>query len=128
VGLSRAEFWDLTPRHWERIWERYVDKQIREDRRFGQLAAVYANIHRDREEHPQPYTIENFAPALRGQKVEEQQPAVAQSPEMQMALMRAAEAISVATGKAKGTGAWGKLSDEEYAALFPDRPLRSTVH
>jgi hypothetical protein len=123
VGLSRAEFWELTPRQWAAIWERYCDKEIRHERRFGMLAMLKANLDSDRRKHPQPYSIEDFAPALRGAKAP--QPFTVQPLEVQLGLMKAAHAMSAATGK--GVGAWGKLSDEEYAELFPDRPPRS-VH
>lgn len=65
LGLSRAEFWELTPRRFGAMMDRFIDREIRHERRTGMLAALYANAHRDEKERPDPFAIEDFAPALR---------------------------------------------------------------
>ena len=72
IGLSRAEFWELTPRQFQGFFDRYQDREVRHERRTGLLAALYANAHRDTDERPEPFTVDDFAPALRGATVTKQ--------------------------------------------------------
>jgi hypothetical protein len=111
IGLSRAEFWALTPRQFQNLWERYQDREIRHDRRTALLAAMYRNAHLRSGEAP--FTIEHFAPS-RGAST----PAAAsQHVDAQLAQLRMAHIGAEA--KHQG-GEWSKLSDEELAKLRMD--------
>jgi hypothetical protein len=75
IGLSRSEFWEMTPRQFQAMRNRYTDREIRHERRTGLLAALYANAHRDPDKRAEPFTIEDFAPALRKSASEPAEPA-----------------------------------------------------
>ena len=60
IGLTRAEFWDLTPRQFQAFMDRHVDREIRHDRRIALLAVMYRNAHRGDGE--QVFTLDDFAP------------------------------------------------------------------
>lgn len=74
LGLSRGEFWELTLRQFGAMMDRFVDREIRHERRTGMLAALYANAHRDEKARSEPFTVEDFAPALRGTRTEPAEP------------------------------------------------------
>ena len=65
-GLTPAEFWDSTPAEFvpyirERIkWKEEQDKM--KNIRFGTIAAVIANVNRDKKKHPAPYKVSDFFP------------------------------------------------------------------
>lgn len=66
IGLSRDEFWSLTPRQFQRFYDRYREREIRHERRTALLATMYRNAHRSDGE--QPFTIDDFAPPLPSQQ------------------------------------------------------------
>jgi len=74
IGLSRAEFWELTPRQFQTFRDRYADREIQHERRTGLLAALYANAHRDQGTRSEPFTVEDFAPAIRGTRAQPVEP------------------------------------------------------
>lgn len=53
---------DLTEMMAFEQWEPFGS--LTEDFRFGQIAAVVANVNRSAERHPEPYTAADFMPAL----------------------------------------------------------------
>jgi hypothetical protein len=118
IGLSRAEFWALTHRQFQNLFDRYIDREIRHERRTALLATLYANAHRDPQKRAQPFTLEDFAPPLRGSEAKPSRSAT-QSPAAQLELMKAHHDIRVAKGAP--AGAWGKLSQEELDALYGER-------
>lgn len=63
LGLTDAQFWALTPRQLNLLIERFLDSEERMSQRFGLLAALYANAHRDREKHPRLFELQDFAPS-----------------------------------------------------------------
>lgn len=65
IGLSLAEFYDLTPSRFLNLFDRYLDREVRHARQASIMSVLYANAHRDEETRPDPFTIEDFAPALR---------------------------------------------------------------
>ena len=115
VGLSLDEYYSLTPRRWQLIFERYVDREIRHERSIGMLAMLYANAHRDYEKHPKAYRIEDFAPALRDSKpVKDMQSGIDQITALRLH-------HEVLAAKGRPTGTFGKLSQEELDALYLER-------
>lgn len=46
------------------LCRRHVEAEQREDLRFGVLASLLANIHRDPKRHRKPYTPHDFFPSL----------------------------------------------------------------
>ncbi|MFA6364742.1 hypothetical protein [Methanoregula sp.] len=67
-GLTPAEFWDSTPAEFipyirERIkWKEEQDKM--ENFRAGTIAAVIANVNRDKKRRATPYKAYDFFPSL----------------------------------------------------------------
>jgi hypothetical protein len=125
VGLTLSEFYSLTFRRWQLIWERYCDREVRHERSANQLTTVYANVHRDKDKRPKPFTIEDFAPALRGAKPSQER---AQSPLDQMSALKLHHEVLVARNMP--AGAWGKLSQEELDELYAERhrPPPGSIH
>lgn len=66
IGITRAAFWNLTPREFRALWDRHTDREIRHARQIGQICALFANANRDTKKHPEPFTIDDFAPQERG--------------------------------------------------------------
>lgn len=66
LGLTDAQFWALTPRQYDLLANRFLDAEERASQRFGLLATLYANAHRDREKHPHPFELQDFAPSRNG--------------------------------------------------------------
>lgn len=60
LGLTDAEFWEMTPREFHAVFEKYLDSEERQDRRAGMLYVLYYNSHRP--EHASPLTLEEFLP------------------------------------------------------------------
>lgn len=65
IGLSLAEFYGLTPSRFFNLYDRYLDREIRHARQIGQVTQAIGNSFLRGEEHPQAYTLEECAPALR---------------------------------------------------------------
>lgn len=62
LGLTIAEFWEMTPRHLLAAYRRFEAAEERADRRTAFIVATLANAHRDSRQHPEPFTIEDFMP------------------------------------------------------------------
>lgn len=60
LGLQPAYFWSLLPVHFDRLCRAHRARERRADRRFGLMASIFANAHRDRKIRPTPFTIEDF--------------------------------------------------------------------
>jgi hypothetical protein len=65
LGLSDAEFWDLTPRQFGAIAERHSAAYERDLARSALICATLANIHRDPDKKPEPFLPADFMPRLR---------------------------------------------------------------
>jgi hypothetical protein len=61
LGLSDSQFSSLTPRHFDALLQRFLQQQERD----GALVTMYANVHRDKAIHPQPYALQEFVPTRR---------------------------------------------------------------
>jgi hypothetical protein len=66
IGLTRAEFWELTPRRFQAMLDRFMSREIHRDRQQQILTTIFANVYRDPKERAAPYTIDDFAPAMPG--------------------------------------------------------------
>ena len=62
LGLGLAEFWSLTPRHFLTIWKRFEAAEARQDRRAATITSVLAEINRDKDKKPTPFTVSDFMP------------------------------------------------------------------
>lgn len=58
--MSYAEFWDTTPIELEDLLEQYTVKQDLENFRVGMICATLANLKRDPDKVPDPFTPEHF--------------------------------------------------------------------
>lgn len=86
LGLTAEYFWSLTPAQFQFLWRRHLARVERSDRRFGWLWTQYANAHRDKEQKPMPYEIDDFMPRLN--QVRAQQRQAPQSIEDQIEMCR----------------------------------------
>ncbi len=68
MGLPDAAFWELTLRHFLLLYDVHQSRERRMDRRFGEIAAIVANVNRS--EGAEPFTWDDFFP--RGNEEEEQ--------------------------------------------------------
>jgi hypothetical protein len=119
IGLSRAEFWCLTPRQFWNLYDRYVAREIRHAREGAQLTALYAEMHRDKDKRKQPFTIDDFAAPMPGTKPAKKDGLYQQSGMDQLAAMQLAHELISAKGAP--TGSFGRLSPEEREALYAER-------
>ncbi len=62
LGLTAAEFSSFTPRHIDAFYKRHL---AAESRRM-MLTLWYANVHRDTEKKPDPFSMEDFVPGVSG--------------------------------------------------------------
>ena len=62
LGLSHIDLYGLTLREFSFLLDRYVEREEREDRRFGRVVAMLANVNRDPKKRSKPYTEEDFIP------------------------------------------------------------------
>ena len=69
LGLSSETLFSLTPRHFDALLQRFLDQQEREAQRFGLLATLYANAHRDSKTRAQPFAIDDFTPSRHGRAI-----------------------------------------------------------
>jgi hypothetical protein len=60
LGLSQDEFWNMTLVEFNALADTYRDALEREDRHFGLICAVMANINRDPKKPA--YQVEDFIP------------------------------------------------------------------
>lgn len=77
LGLSNREFWSLTPREFNALVRQYEGAQRNWDARFGLLAALVANAHRDPKKKAAAFEPKDFFPSLakvrkRRQTIQEQ--------------------------------------------------------
>lgn len=77
MGLSDEDFWRLTPREFNALARAREAEQRNWDARFGLLAAILANAHRDPKKRAAPFEPKDFFPSLakmkkRRQTVQEQ--------------------------------------------------------
>lgn len=112
IGLSRSEFWALTPRQFWNLFDRHTSNEIRHSRDFHQLTALFAraNLKRDR-----PFTVDDFAPPMPGTKPVSH----VQSGRELLTAMKVTHELLAAKGAPKG--AFGQLSQEELDELYADR-------
>lgn len=68
LGLTADEFWQLTPRHWDAVWNQYLDSEERQDRRIGMLYTMYYNAHRP--EHSQAMKLDEMFPARNSKRIQ----------------------------------------------------------
>jgi hypothetical protein len=61
-GLTDEQFWRLTPARFAALSERHEQAERRADLRAGVVASTVANVHRDDEKKPDPFTAEDFFP------------------------------------------------------------------
>ena len=61
LGLTREQFWALTPRELAALWRQHRLKLERQDAQIIALRLVYMNVHRDAQKHPMPFTFEDLA-------------------------------------------------------------------
>lgn len=86
MGLTDAEFWDLTPRQYWALVERAAQRRYHLDRQIATVAAIIAEAHRDRKKRNKEFTADDFclsrnpSGAARAERV--------QSPEEQIATFR----------------------------------------
>jgi hypothetical protein len=119
LGLSSAEFWELTPRRFGTMMDRFFDREIRHERQTGLLAALYANAHRDEEKRSEPFTIEDFAPALRNDAAKSAEPAF-DGPAF---LKPCAEC---GTPKWRGHLIWCKTGERQFARVLGKAQSKAT--
>jgi hypothetical protein len=58
LGLTVAEFSELTPRHIDALYKRHLAAETRR----MMLTLWYANVHRDTDAHPDPFVMSDFVP------------------------------------------------------------------
>ncbi len=64
LGLSDDAFGRLSPQQFAALIERWRYRERREDARAALIASTYANIWRDRDSRPEPFTIDEFSALL----------------------------------------------------------------
>lgn len=52
------------PREYRALSDQVAERERREDARFGQVAALIANVNRDSKQRPVPYHPSDFFPSL----------------------------------------------------------------
>jgi hypothetical protein len=117
IGLTRADFWELTPHQFWAFHDRHVENEIRRARHSAQLMALFANANFRGDQHPQPFVIDNFAPPLPGSQAKPAGPKVTPLDTL-TAMQFAHQAMAEKNAPA---GSWGKLSQDELDALYLDR-------
>jgi hypothetical protein len=60
LGLSDAQFWELTLREHIALMGRRRAAETEQDRRAALVAAVIANCHRNPDKRPEPFTEADF--------------------------------------------------------------------
>jgi len=65
LGLTAGEFSSFTPRHIDAFYKRHL---AAESRRM-MLTLWYANVHRDTDKKPDPFSIDDFVPGASGSRV-----------------------------------------------------------
>lgn len=60
LGLTAAEFWELTDAKFWRMWRLYAQEQEDQTRRFLTLLAGVYNLFRDSEKKPDPFTADDW--------------------------------------------------------------------
>lgn len=58
LGLTAAEFSSFTPRHIDHFYKRHLAAEARR----MMLTLWYANVHRDTDKKPDPFSIDDFVP------------------------------------------------------------------
>ncbi len=66
LGMTAAEIAALTLRHFRAYHKVFQAREERADRRAALVACILANIHRDSDKRPEPFSVEDFMPG--GQK------------------------------------------------------------
>lgn len=59
------EFWNLVPTEYYALVKTWTDKEYRSFIKAGVVASTIANIHRDPQRKPEPFSPEDFAPRRR---------------------------------------------------------------
>jgi hypothetical protein len=75
-GLTDEQFWNLTAAQFNALSRRFDNDSKRDDFRFANLISILANIHRDQEKRPQPFTALDFMPQYEGDEEEEKTPEI----------------------------------------------------
>jgi hypothetical protein len=64
LGLSSSEIDDTTPIELHELIEEYYKAQDQENHRFGMVCSVLANLKRDPDKRPEPFTPASFFGSL----------------------------------------------------------------
>ena len=87
VGLPDEFFWQLTPREFWALCERWGDREKRDvefkNRLTARICSIIANVNRDPKSKPQPWTESDFMPVSKAEAEAQQ----SQSWESQMAIL-----------------------------------------
>jgi Protein of unknown function (DUF4035) len=62
LGLTSEQYWNLTPREFGHLRERWQARETREDRRTALIACLIANANRDPQRRSFPFEIDDFMP------------------------------------------------------------------
>lgn len=62
LGLTDADFWELTPRLFFILHGQFLESEKRHDMRWANWFALYANAHRDPAKQPKAWTAQDFMP------------------------------------------------------------------
>lgn len=65
MGIAPERFWRMTPLLFDERLKRLRARERQVDYRFGVIATLFANAHRDQKKHPRPFKPEAFFPSLR---------------------------------------------------------------
>lgn len=49
----------------------HIENETRKDRRAYTTSVILANVYRDRSQHPEPYSLEDFVPRLKRKQTPE---------------------------------------------------------
>jgi len=66
--LSEEEFWELTPKEYSALVERYNNEHEWQNFRAALIASTIANISRDKKKHRKPFTPQDFMPGAKRKK------------------------------------------------------------
>lgn len=60
MGLTSAEFWQLTPRQLQLLFDKFEAKRYGEQQLLAVFMTMYANSHRDKDAKPDPFEVGDF--------------------------------------------------------------------
>lgn len=68
--MTAAEFWELTPRQFDALYDRFLLAEERADMRAAKICETMANIYRNPEKKPEPFHVNDFFRPRRGVALE----------------------------------------------------------